>query len=120
MRLRIKAVGLQPGVPARQALSLDAAKGLARKSAPLSLDLIGIAKSFPVDEMGRVMNTYGIKAWLAGIDGDMRGQGSKPGNSAGKVSLRRGGLFARNGCPWRVWSRMLYFLVWINWHDEPT
>jgi FAD:protein FMN transferase len=83
-------------VPPRKALILDDANGRVRKSAPVTLDLSGIAKGFAVDEMARVMNAYGIKAWLVGIDGEMRGQGLKPDGNAWAVAHERPDRFARD------------------------
>lgn len=60
-------------------LQLDAAMRRARKLAPLTLDLSGIAKGFGVDELGRVLEEAGLASWLAGIDGEMRAAGTKPG-----------------------------------------
>jgi FAD:protein FMN transferase len=83
-------------VPPRKALVLDDANGLVRKSAPVTLDLSGIAKGFAVDEMARVMNAFGIKVWLVGIDGEMRGQGLKPDGNAWAVAHERPDRFARD------------------------
>jgi thiamine biosynthesis lipoprotein len=44
----------------------------------VTLDLSGIAKGFGVDEMARVMDAFGIRSWLVGIDGEMRARGLKP------------------------------------------
>jgi FAD:protein FMN transferase len=80
----------------RRALVLDEVQGCVRKTATLSLDLGGIAKGFAVDEMGRVMNTHNINAWLVGIDGEMRGQGLKPDGSAWAVAHERPDRFTRD------------------------
>ncbi len=95
-RDRIHELTSRARTPARQALFLDAANGRAKKLTPISLDLSGIAKGFAVDEMGRVMNTHGIRVWLAGIDGDMRGRGIKPDNTAWAVAHERPDRFARD------------------------
>jgi FAD:protein FMN transferase len=93
--VKIKA-GIGPTrVSPRKTLVLDDANGLVRKSAPVTLDLSGIAKGFAVDEMARVMNAYGIKVWLVGIDGEMRGQGLKPDGSWA-VAHERPDRFARD------------------------
>lgn len=76
-------------VRATEALTLDIAGGLARKTAPLSLDLCGIAKGFGVDEMARVMDAFGIRCWLVGIDGEMRARGAKPGGEPWAVAHER-------------------------------
>jgi len=66
-------------------LQLDPVGGCARKLAPLTIDLSGIAKGFGVDELARVMGGFGVPSWLVGIDGEMRARGPKP-----------------NGRPWAV------------------
>jgi FAD:protein FMN transferase len=91
----IDTVASRMRVPPRRALVLDEAGGRVRKSAPLSLDLSGIAKGFAVDEMARTMNAHGIKSWLVGIDGEMRGHGLKPDGSAWAVAHERPDRFAR-------------------------
>lgn len=73
----------------REALTLDMARGRAKKGAPMSLDLSGIAKGFAVDEMARVMANSAIPSWLVGIDGEMRGQGLKPDRSTWAVAHER-------------------------------
>lgn len=59
-------------------LQLDAAGSRARRLAPLTLDLSGIAKGFGVDELARTLREAGISSWLVGIDGEMRAEGTKP------------------------------------------
>ena len=68
---------------------MDEAGRRARKHAPLSLDLSGIAKGYGVDEMARVMETFAVPSWLVGIDGEMRAKGLKPGGSPWAVALER-------------------------------
>ncbi len=53
----------------RQALELDRTAHRARKHAPLSLDLSGIAKGYGVDRLGETLATAGLSCWLASIDG---------------------------------------------------
>ena len=71
------------------ALELDEAGLRARKHAPLSLDLSGIAKGFGVDELARVMKAFAIPSWLVGIDGEMRAKGVKPDGSPWAIGLER-------------------------------
>ncbi len=49
------------------------------KTAPLALDLSGIAKGFGVDELARVLEAQGITDYLVEIDGELRARGRKPG-----------------------------------------
>lgn len=70
-------------------LELNRRQGQARKSAPIALDLSGIAKGYGVDEMARVMDEFTIPAWLVGIDGEMRAKGRKPDGSMWAVAHER-------------------------------
>ncbi len=85
----IAAASATPRATTTEALHLDPAAFRARKSAPLSLDLSGIAKGFGVDEMARVMDAFGIRTWLVGIDGEMRARGVKPDGSPWAVAHER-------------------------------
>lgn len=78
-----------PSISALDALGLDQARGRACRSAHFRLDLSGIAKGYGVDEMARVMNSFGISAWLVGIDGEMRARGTKPDGSLWAVAHER-------------------------------
>lgn len=64
-------------VPASQALDLDHANGRARKSAPLALDLSGIAKGFGVDRLAETAAQLGITQALCAIDGEVRAIGTR-------------------------------------------
>lgn len=88
-QVAIAAAAAVPRVPALDALELDVLACRVRKKAPISLDLCGIAKGFGVDELGRVLDGFGITAWLAGIDGEMRARGRKPGGEAWAVAHER-------------------------------
>ncbi|MDB5544562.1 MAG: ApbE family lipoprotein [Hyphomicrobiales bacterium] len=59
-------------------LQLDVARSRARRLVPMRLDLSGIAKGFGVDELARVMRSFGISSFLVGIDGEMCAAGAKP------------------------------------------
>jgi thiamine biosynthesis lipoprotein len=71
------------------ALELDEVGLRARKHAPLSLDLSGIAKGYGVDELARVMEAFAVPSWLVWIDGEMRAKGLKPDGSPWAVALER-------------------------------
>lgn len=75
--------------PTRRAIEIDRALGRARKIAPLTLDLSGIAKGFGVDELGRAMEAFGIDRYLVGIDGELRAGKCKPDGSAWVVAHER-------------------------------
>ena len=70
-------------------LELDMASNRARRCTPVSLDLSGIAKGYGVDELARVMKAFGITSWLVGIDGEMRGKGTKPDGTPWIVAHER-------------------------------
>jgi len=86
---RITALAGQVRPVTTKALELDELGRRARKHAPLSLDLSGIAKGYGVDEMARVMEAFAVPSWLVGIDGEMRAKGLKPGGSPWAVALER-------------------------------
>jgi thiamine biosynthesis lipoprotein len=86
---RIAAASARPRAATTEALQLDIATARARKAAPLTLDLAGIAKGFGVDEMARVMDSFGIRCWLVGIDGEMRARGLKPDGTPWAVAHER-------------------------------
>lgn len=77
-----------PRCPAGSALSLDRQRRAVRKEAEVSLDLNAIAKGFGVDELARCLEREGIRDYLVGIDGELRGRGDKPDGSW-RVALER-------------------------------
>lgn len=60
------------------ALELDRAAGRARKHAPLTLTLDGIAKGHAVDIMAETARGMGVTDALLGIDGELRAFGHRP------------------------------------------
>lgn len=86
---RIGALAGQARPATTTALELDEVGRRARKHAPLSLDLSGIAKGYGVDELAHVMATFAVPSWLVGIDGEMRAKGHKPDGSPWAVALER-------------------------------
>lgn len=81
----IRAASSTPRVPASTALELDRANNRARKSAPLALDLSGIAKGYGVDRLAETAAQAGITQALCAIDGEVRAIGTR-----------------RSGRPWAV------------------
>ena len=65
-----------PRVPAHTALEFG--EGRVRKTAPLALDLNGIAKGYGVDRLSETLGEFGITANLVGIDGEIRARGLRP------------------------------------------
>jgi thiamine biosynthesis lipoprotein len=64
-------------IPATQTLILDAGNGRAQKTAPLALDLSGIAKGYGVDRLAFVAAGFGIKHALCAIDGEVKAVGTQ-------------------------------------------
>ena len=58
-----------------------------RKTAPLSLDLNGIAKGCGVDRLSEVLRDHGIRDALVGIDGEMRALGLRPDGSPWTIAV---------------------------------
>lgn len=73
----------------RQTLELDRSGQRARKHAPLSLDLSGIAKGYGVDRLGEVLKAMDLSHWLASIDGELRAGGPKPDGTLWAVGLEQ-------------------------------
>jgi len=65
--------------PRRPAVELlETSPGKLRKTAPIALDLNGIAKGYGVDRLAETLTDFGISAGLVGIDGEMRAMGLRP------------------------------------------
>jgi thiamine biosynthesis lipoprotein len=73
--------------PAHLWLDVDQAQGRARKRAPLTLDLCGIAKGYAVDRMTQVMADHGIGHALLSLDGEVRACGSRADGRPWAVAL---------------------------------
>lgn len=73
----IRAASAAPRVPARKALELDKRNGRARKLAPLTLDLSGIAKGYGVDRLAETAGDLGLTSVLCSIDGEVRAIGTR-------------------------------------------
>lgn len=65
-------------MPAHNALEIDADAQRLRKTAPIALDLNGIAKGYGVDRLAATLTGLGIYSGLVGIDGEMRALGLRP------------------------------------------
>ncbi|MFW2543952.1 FAD:protein FMN transferase [Primorskyibacter sp. 2E107] len=72
-------------VPAFKALELGDRR--VRKSAPITLDLNGIAKGYGVDRLAETLQTFGIADGLVGIDGEMRAFGLRPDGDAWTIAV---------------------------------
>ncbi|MGD9507816.1 MAG: FAD:protein FMN transferase [Geminicoccaceae bacterium] len=73
---RIRAAMSADRVPAYAVLEIDGTQ--VRKSAPIALDLNGIAKGYGVDRLADTLRGHGIVDGLVGIDGEMRALGLRP------------------------------------------
>jgi len=58
-----------------------------RKSAPIALDLNGIAKGYGVDRLAETLRDHGIADALVGIDGEMRALGLRPDGEAWTIAV---------------------------------
>ncbi|WP_434622262.1 FAD:protein FMN transferase [Tabrizicola sp. M-4] len=74
-------------IRAAQALELDPAAGMARKTAPLALDLSGIAKGYGVDRLAEVAQAHGVAHALCSIDGELRAIGTRADGQAWQVGI---------------------------------
>lgn len=81
----IRAASNASRISATDALRLDEDNLRARKSAPLALDLSGIAKGYGVDRLAAIAGGFGIRHALCAIDGEVRAVGTQA-----------------NGAPWAV------------------
>ena len=73
---RIRAAMVADRVPAYAVLEIDGPQ--VRKSAPIALDLNGIAKGYGADRLADTLRGHGIADALVGIDGEMRALGLRP------------------------------------------
>lgn len=83
--MAIRAAIEAPHRPAYEVLELDGDR--ARKTAPLTLDLNGIAKGYGVDRLTEVLSDHGINDALLGIDGEMRAKGQRPEGSPWTIAV---------------------------------
>lgn len=83
----IHAARQAPPLPMEKALALDQSAGRARKSAPLQLDLCGIAKGYAVDCMAAVLQQHGVRYALAALDGELRAVGTQANAEPWNVAL---------------------------------
>ncbi|MET3614109.1 thiamine biosynthesis lipoprotein [Rhizobium aquaticum] len=75
--------------PAHSVLEIDRAKGLARKSGPLQIDLSGIAKGYGVDRLTQVAQQAGLNHGLFAIDGELVALGCRPDGRDWAVAIEK-------------------------------
>ena len=85
----IRAALTAPRAPTFETLDLDPARGRARKTAAIALDLSGIAKGYGVDRLAETARAHGIGAALVSIDGELSGFGLQPGGEPWAVAVER-------------------------------
>ena len=73
----------------QDSLELDRPAGLARKHAPVQIDLCGIAKGYAVDRMAQVLQQHGVRHALASLDGELRAVGGQANGLPWSVALER-------------------------------
>lgn len=83
----IRAASAAPRISALQALDLDLGAGLARKTAPLALDLSAIAKGYGVDRLAETAMAHGIAHALCAIDGEVRAVGGRADGAPWSVGI---------------------------------
>lgn len=82
---RIRAAMAAGRVPAQAALEIHGTD--IRRSAPIAIDLNGIAKGYGVDRLAGTLRDLGIPDALVGIDGEMRALGLRPDGEAWTVAV---------------------------------
>ncbi|MCC0036010.1 MAG: FAD:protein FMN transferase [Hoeflea sp.] len=84
---RIQAALSEPRHPAHDILELDLSGRRVRKTAPVTLDLSGIAKGYGVDRLTDVARRFQISDALLSIDGELRGIGLQPDGSPWSIAI---------------------------------
>ncbi|MBN9451371.1 MAG: FAD:protein FMN transferase [Bosea sp.] len=88
-RALIRKVLETPRQAAYGVLELNVEGGEARKSAPIVLDLNGIAKGYGVDRLAQTLRAFGITSGLVGIDGEMRALGLRPDGEPWTIAVEK-------------------------------
>lgn len=86
-----KAISAHLGKPLRsfETLDLDLPAGCARKTAPMTIDLSGIAKGYGVDVLAQVLLDHGVTQSLCGLDGELVARGLRPDGQPWAVALEQ-------------------------------
>jgi thiamine biosynthesis lipoprotein len=71
--------------PAQEVLEIEGMQ--LRKTAPIALDLNGIAKGYGVDRLAETLRDHGIGNALVGIDGEMRAMGVRQDGEAWIIAV---------------------------------
>lgn len=78
-----------PRRPAHAVLKLDSTSATVRKTAPITLDLNGIAKGYGVDRLAETLHGFGISSGLVGVDGGCGRWACAPMASPGPLPSKR-------------------------------
>jgi thiamine biosynthesis lipoprotein len=62
---------------------------LFKTRADVAIDLSAIAKGYAVDEVGKLLDTAGLNAWLVEVGGELRTRGSKPNGADWQVAIEK-------------------------------
>lgn len=85
----IRTASTSPRARATETLHLDSQNARAKKTAPLALDLSGIAKGFGVDRLAEVLTHFGVAHALCTIDGEVRALGTQAAGMPWPVAIER-------------------------------
>lgn len=83
----IRAASASPSIRAMDVIQIDRKGGVARKSAPVSIDLSGIAKGYGVDRLTETLRDFGISRGLCSIDGEVRALSCRADGSPWSVGI---------------------------------
>ena len=83
----IRSASQGPLTRAIDALELDFTQGAAKKTAPLALDLSGIAKGYAVDRLAEVLLGFDSHHALCAIDGEVRAIGPQASGDPWSVAI---------------------------------
>jgi thiamine biosynthesis lipoprotein len=82
---RVRVAMAATRLPAHEAIEMRGDE--VRKTAPVAIDLNGIAKGYGVDRLAGALRACGIEAGLVGIDGEMRAFGLRPDGEAWTIAV---------------------------------
>lgn len=83
----VDVLGGPPVLPGFRSIAVRLDPPALRKSAPVYLDLSGIAKGFGVDAIAGVLEQHGIASYMIEIDGELRCNGAKPDATPWRVGI---------------------------------
>ncbi len=96
-RVDTAAIAAHLGNPLRSFAALEVESVRARKTAPLTLDLSGIAKGYGVDILAGCLRDFGFQNALCGLDGELVAMGHRPDGRPWAVALEEPDTLRRAG-----------------------